>query len=387
MISKAEKSLYKNLIKVCNSSDDSKFFFKDVTTPFGSTHRIFSYHYASYSDWCLEDALECRGIMFEMDGDKPVRISARPMEKFFNLNETPFTMNLDLTTIKYTMAKADGSLISSFIDNDQLFMKSKTSISSEQSYAALQVINTRPYEEFRARVIELAKAGYTCNMEYVAPDNRIVLPYGERALILLNVRENSTGEYVDLKQVFADSALRPFLVETFNGKLNIEEIRKQEGIEGYVVELESGLKFKLKTDWYCALHRTKDSITKNEALFDAVVNGASDDLRGMFYGDDWAINKINEFEKVHLKYLTNSIAKLTDMHNALRGTDRKTFALQAQTQLKNSNEFYLFSLLMKYYQNGLDSSSMIDNLNSIFMKYFEQFVPEQYVKETIILEK
>ncbi|WP_333997418.1 RNA ligase, partial [Pseudomonas aeruginosa] len=68
-----------------------KFFYKDFTSPFGTQFRIFSYNFASYTDWCLDDALECRGIMFEIDENGPVRIASRPMEKFFNLNETPFT--------------------------------------------------------------------------------------------------------------------------------------------------------------------------------------------------------------------------------------------------------------------------------------------------------
>lgn len=390
MISKKEHNLYKNLMKLTAPKDQSKFFFRDFQTAFGGMYRIFSYNYASYTDWCLPDALECRGIMFEMVDGKPTRIAARPMEKFFNLNETPFTMNLDLNKISVVMAKADGSLISTFIDNNLLFMKSKASISSEQANSALQVINTPAYEKFRLRITEITRDGYTCNMEYVAPNNRIVLPYEKKALILLNIRNNITGEYVPYKELFKDPALRPFLVEAYdlpNSETYIDEIRAMEGIEGFVMQLESGLQFKIKTEWYVALHRTKDSITKNEALFKAVVNGASDDLRGMFAGDDWAINKIDAFEKIHLDYLSNGIGLIEGIYEELRGTERKNFAIKAQTILKGCDQPYFFGILMKAYEKGINSDTIVDQLNDVFMKNFKFYVPDEYKKEVVIEEE
>jgi hypothetical protein len=37
-----------------------------------------------------------------------------------------------------------------------------------------------------------------CNFEYVSPMNRIVLRYLQEELILLRMRDNKTGEYLDL---------------------------------------------------------------------------------------------------------------------------------------------------------------------------------------------
>lgn len=51
-------------------------------------YRIFNYRLASYSDFILPSALECRGIMFEVDfGGRYVNLVCRPMKKFFNVNE------------------------------------------------------------------------------------------------------------------------------------------------------------------------------------------------------------------------------------------------------------------------------------------------------------
>lgn len=84
--------LFKNLMALTGPDDISKFFFKDFKTQLGTKCRIFSYNYASYSDWLKPGALEARGIMFELDDDdQPVRIMARPMEKFFNYAEFDVT--------------------------------------------------------------------------------------------------------------------------------------------------------------------------------------------------------------------------------------------------------------------------------------------------------
>lgn len=379
--------LFTQLMALVDPNDQSKFFYRDFTTLMGTKARVFSYNYASYSDWLQEGALECRGILFEVDEDgNAVRIMSRPMEKFFNLNETPFTMNLDLSKVAYFMDKADGSLVSTFIDKDVLFMKSKTSVSSEQALAANGILNDIDHAALQARALELAKDGFTLNFEYVAPDNRIVLPYDQKALILLNIRHNDTGEYVSYKDIIADAALRPYFVKTFTGFTNVEEdinsIRATEGIEGYVFVMEDGLKFKLKTDWYVALHRTKDSISKNESLFEAVVSGGSDDLRSLFEKDSWALTKIEVFEKIYLTYLRTSIDTLNNLYKELAGKDRKTFATTAQVRLKDSP--YLFGVLMKAFDKGIDTETIVPTLGAVFIKNHKAFVPDEYKKEVVI---
>lgn len=374
--------LFNNLMNLCATTDESKFFFKDFTTRAGNTARIFSYNYASYTDWCLPDALECRGIMFLMRGEKPVRIMARPMEKFFNLGETPFTMNLDLTEVQYLMTKADGSLVSSYIDEGYLYMKSKGSINSEQSQMAMGVLNDIDHEALRDEIATITGEGFTCNFEYVSPCNRIVLPYEKKGLILLNVRDIETGEYIPHETLFKNPVLRPYLTETFEVDQSadwVQQIRDTQNIEGYVAVMTNGLRFKLKTDWYCALHHTKDSITSNERLFGSVVAGASDDLRGMFDGDTMAINKIDEFETVHLNYLQTGLLTLSTLHEQLKGKDRKDYALGAQSALRAIDKEMFFSVFMQQY-NGFDPQKVLEGLNKVFLKNYMQFVPTQYVK-------
>ena len=207
------QELFNNLMELCKDSQ-RKFFYSDDVSASGRTYRIFSYNYASYSDWLLPDALECRGIMFEMDGEKPVRIASRPMEKFFNLNENPFTMNIDLNDVDYILTKEDGSLVSTYLDGDEILFKSKGSIKSEQALMANGILMNINHHRLRDRLKELAEDGFTANFEFVAPTNRIVLAYQEMKIILLNVRENETGEYISYDDIYKDAILRPYLVES-----------------------------------------------------------------------------------------------------------------------------------------------------------------------------
>ena len=174
---KTIKSLFDNLMNLC-SDDNNTFFFVDTTSSMQSKFRIFSYYIASYSEWLKPDALECRGIMFELDdNNNPVRIAARPPKKFFNLFENPFTEDIKDDQVCLAFKKEDGSLISSFIDKGELFLKSKGSLFSQQVLDSQKWL----YDERRKPLLDClkwyAENDITINMEWVSPDNRVVLKY------------------------------------------------------------------------------------------------------------------------------------------------------------------------------------------------------------------
>ncbi|UQJ95286.1 RNA ligase 1 and tail fiber attachment catalyst [Klebsiella phage CPRSA] len=76
-------TLYKQLMQLCGESET--FFFVDQVTVMGTPVRIFNYRMASYTDWLKPGALECRGIMFEMDGDTPYQSSAALWRSFLTM--------------------------------------------------------------------------------------------------------------------------------------------------------------------------------------------------------------------------------------------------------------------------------------------------------------
>ncbi|AUM58399.1 RNA ligase and tail fiber protein attachment catalyst [Proteus phage phiP4-3] len=370
--------LFDNLMALCEY-DRTKFFYNDVNLSIDKKGRIFNYNYASYSDWLLPDALECRGIMFELDKDNnPVKVLSRPMEKFFNLNENPMTMDLDLSKVEYLMDKADGSLISSYLVDGFVYLKSKGSISSEQALEACKLINSEMYSEVRKVIKDNPE--YTFNFEYVAPTNRIVLKYSEPALILLNARHNETGEYIDYDSLKAIKELRPILVTRYEPEEGwVERVYESQGIEGVVAQMSDGTKFKVKSHAYVSLHRTKDSITSNEDLFKAIVEGTSDDLKSLFANDQESLEKIKAFEEVYTQAIHDQVESVKMVYEANLGKDRKDYAINGQTEFNKAGVPQVFSAYMKMY-NGFDYDVLLSCLNDLFVKYYTFFIPEVYKK-------
>lgn len=189
--------LYTQLKSLADTNDG--FYYTDQANQSGIMTRIFGYRVASYSDWLMPGALEARGITFDItDESNPVLI-CRPMHKFFNLFENPFTANINYDNIEHVLNKEDGSLISFYWYNNRLNVKSKMSHNSDQAIKALELLESN--KELYLSVMFHAMACYTLNFEYVAPTNKIVLDYKEPKLILLNIRDTETGEYIPYKDI------------------------------------------------------------------------------------------------------------------------------------------------------------------------------------------
>ena len=351
-----EQELYDDLMQLCNDTgNDHGFVYKDVQHEKGQHRfRIFDYRRASYSDFERKGGLNCRGTMFAMtnNGLQPSRLASLPMEKFFNLNENPFTMNLDLSTIQKAEAKADGSLISTFIcDDNELSLKTRFSISSSQCTAAMAWLEKRPTLQQELRSI--ARKGYTVNMEWCSPDNRIVLSYPESVLTVLNIRNHATGAYVGVEELLVEGS-------TFGSSSNnTHEIKKhwvkqyavpdwkhwiehvvpdQKDIEGYVLHFESGMLVKLKTKWYSAHHGIKQALTTRinpRELFEIVVDGMSDDLRARFHDDERMVQRIDEMESIVIPAYNTMVQSVTDFYESNRNLDRKEYMMKGRRELAN----------------------------------------------------
>ena len=157
---------------------DEAFFYADSVLD-DANYRIFNYRLASYSQWLNDGALECRGVTFEVDDNGDARrLVSWPFTKFFNLNENPFVMDLDLTKVTHVYDKMDGSLISSMVLPDRtMWLKSKGSLFSSQAQAANKLIRQPEHKKLLKFVEGRVRNEFTVIMEYTAPDNRIVVPY------------------------------------------------------------------------------------------------------------------------------------------------------------------------------------------------------------------
>jgi T4 RnlA family RNA ligase len=264
----------------------------------------------------------------------PVELMALPMEKFFNLNENPFTMNLDLTQVKQILLKADGSLISSYREGPELKLKSKGSISSDQCIDAMNWL--RHYPAFHDAVQWLTVNGFTVNMEWCSPTNRIVIGYPTAHLKVLNVRDRFTGEYLprDTWIGLFDPANAIDLVEVDDPIKFVESIPTMtEDVEGYVILLTSGQQVKIKTNKYLSLHHAKDSVNNPRRLFECVLDEGVDDLRGMFFTDEVAMMLIDQMQ-TKVEHLYNSMVhEVETFYQANKHLDRKEYAIKGNAEV------------------------------------------------------
>lgn len=339
MISENQIRIFNNLSKYVQ---EGEVFFASDHIFKGVLYRIFSYRLGAYTPFMQPDALEGRGIMFEIQNELPVRLVCRSMHKFFNLNENPATMDLDISVdnIELVMNKADGSLISTYLDHEgELQLKSKTSLSSDQVHMAWKIVNQDPY--LKDCLTDMTNSGLTVNLEYIGPDNQIVIGYEKADLRILNARYREDGTYLFKPLSEKDAA---YTVQHFEPNYDLKSLENATGFEGVVVVLKTGQWFKLKTPWYAALHHTKDSINSKRRLFECIINEAADDLKAMFFADPISIQKIIDMENLVVPQFRHYVKLVEDFYVANKALDRKSYAIKGQQELKD-----IFSLGMSKY--------------------------------------
>ena len=341
--------------QLSNLVEESEAFYYTDRQLDDKWYRIFNYRLASYTDFLQPSALECRGHMFEVNEEgnnaKVIRLASLPPHKFFNLYENPSTMNLDLSQVDMIMDKKDGSLISTYQHINKLRLKTKGSLESDQALDAMEWLDKKENFEFKQELIAAESAGYTVNMEWVSPTNRIVIGYIQPSLVVLNIRNREDGSYLDVSDI--DTFIFPNILKhwvdeyLFDDPITfIESIPDiKDNIEGVVCRLTDGTYFKCKTLKYLALHHTKDSINTPRRLYETVVEGGSDDMRSLLHDDTVAINLIDQMEKfVEQKYnhLVDTVERFYERNKTL---SRKDYAILGQQELDSK----MFGLAMAKY--------------------------------------
>lgn len=354
-MSEYNQKLFKDLMDLVER--DESFFFKDFNLE-DKVYRIFNYNLASWTSFQQAGAMDCRGAMFEVsDMTNPV-LASLPPQKFFNYEEGG--VDHSICKLGDKMIKMDGSLISTYLHKGQMFLKSKGSLFSSQANDAMSLLDKN--QEFKTELEKLVNQGYTVNLEYTSPTNRIVIAYQEDGLTILSARNHETGENLfatKLKdKLVTDGHSQTMLdkmvsYEDLRGQeiqqiKFVEQIREEKEGEGYVMEFirENGNSYlgKVKNLKYIALHHTKDSVNSPKRLFEAIINEASDDLRTMFGDDPFVLKTIEDMEK-HVQpifnHIINTVNEFVEAHKDLV---RKDFAIKTKQEQPE-----LMGLIMNQY--------------------------------------
>jgi len=353
---------YQNLMNLVKN--DESFFFKDFNLQ-DKTYRIFNYHLASWTSFMAPSALNCRGIMFDVTNQDKVNLVSLPPEKFFNYEEG----GVDHTQGKLgdKMVKMDGSLISTYMHDGEIYFKSKGSLFSSQALDAMKYLNREDQAEFKKELKSLIEMGYTVNLEYTSPENRIVIPYQEEKLTVLSVRSHENGQNyfaTKLKKMLDHlgfETIKENMVhhESLHGQdivqtTFVDQVRAEQEGEGYVVEIvlseEVSYLTKIKNIKYITLHQTKDSVNSPKRLFEAVIEEATDDLRAMFADDAYVLSKIEDMER-HVQPIFNHMIKTVEgFYEENKELSRKDYAIKAKTEHSN----FMGMLMNAYLQQPID---------------------------------
>lgn len=352
--------LYNDLMNAVNTSDKKEFYFDDRVLD-GVKYRIFNYRLVGFDTFTNnENAKWARGTMFDITDEANVKLVCRPMQKFFNYAEGAVKHDSAEVEVLCIHEKLDGSLISTYLHQGELRLKTKGALESTQAKAAEAFLNSPEQAEFKRILTTITKSGCTANLEWTSPDNRIVVGYEKDELRLLNVIKNDTGKL--LFDVFNAINLPEFKAKAYHvedleriksGEYSLTELvdkmHKEEEGEGYVITLfnkstSEVYQVKVKNHKYCNLHKLKDYINSDKTLCELVIRGQTDDIVEAFAQDEAALNKINEMELKVIPIYNKLLLKVEAFTLNNKHLDRKEFAIKAKEELGN-----LLPLVMNLY--------------------------------------
>lgn len=341
-----DKEHYDLLIQLTET--DSEFFYAEQTSD-NKIYHIFNYRLASYESFMnpkVADSyivLSARGIMFDVTDKENIKISSRPMNKFFNIEQG----EVDRSNMKLVgyMDKLDGSLISTYLHNGELKLKTKGSIKSEQAIAAMEWLDLPENSEMKNFLkFHTEKNNLTVNMEWTAPDNQIVLFYPEASLRILNMVNNKNGKILTAENIDKENLVnKDIFVKSHkipNMSLDniIESIRNEQGNEGYILEFSdsegNSHLVKVKNIWYVNLHQIKSNLNTTAKIIETIIDETSDDVRVLFAEDKHFLDNITRLENVVSPRISKIEADIEKFYSDNKELSRKDYAIKAQSELQ-----------------------------------------------------
>jgi RNA ligase len=268
---------------------------------------------------------ECRGLIFHPDGT----IMSRPFHKFFNVGERDETQMhcIDMSQPHTLYEKMDGSMIRPMMVNGVFRLGTKMGV-TDTSIAAEAIYNggTRMWMD------SVMQQNLTPLFEFVSPDNRIVLKYDKPEMVLLALRHNITGEYLDIEGMRSNEF---FSVVPSYGALDgdfdeyIARQRGKEGREGDIIRFDDGHMLKIKNDWYVRIHKVKDKIRTDRHVLALLLANDLDDVYPHL--DEIDYNYVKSFEAKFHAAMIDKVAHLNAVVSkalADAGGDKKKLAIE-----------------------------------------------------------
>lgn len=303
----------------------------------------------TYTDSCTYDrawdeiTINSRGHVFDRKTGECV---ARPFSKFFNLSTTPETMAevLDWASPFRVYEKYDGWLAVLYRQDGKFKISTRGSFHSLGAIAATKWIQTKDLSFLPDEV--------TLCFELISPEQRIILNYGEDIkLVLLAGFNRHTGEEYDHEQLekwAAQAGIEMAQLHPYTSLAEMLEYQaKVEDREGFVIRFSSGLRVKIKTEWYRRLSKILSTLSPI-ALWDVMHEGKvpSDFLVALppeakVIAQGFQDSLEQQYARVYADTLTKAKA-LISHHNE----DRKQIALNREHLKGHPSYSAVFSILL-----------------------------------------
>lgn len=274
-------------------------------------------------------AYEMRGLTFiHQDNDHKRYLM---LHKFFNLNENEDYQLEDLKKhrIVSIQEKLDGSMIRAIkLPNNSIICKTKSGFDNPQSNLANQLLNkNKNLLDFTKECLDNHLAPI---YELCSPLNKIVVDYNESKLILIQLRDESTGSYLD---IYNNPLVAKYSIEKTKNcpivdfETLLEQQKNETHKEGYVVSLENGIKFKIKNQWYLERHRLLDNIAYENKIIELICNETLDDAIALLDKNNEARIYSENIQKFILNKISETFHSCLDLLEKSKNISRKEFAL------------------------------------------------------------
>lgn len=202
---------------------------------------------AQYDRYWTPETIMCRGLILDDAG----RVVARPLPKFFNLDELGPEWQVPPGPFEVT-TKLDGSLGISYPTPDGPAIATRGSFVGAQAMHATDLLRSR----YASLPWDLEHATYL--FEIIYPENRIVVDYGDmNDLILIAVIDTATGADLPLPEWFPNRVARHDAITDLTA---LAAMPSDNG-EGFVVRFADGTRVKIKFAEYVRLHRLLTGVT------------------------------------------------------------------------------------------------------------------------------
>lgn len=289
--------------------------------------------YPPVKDWESAVLRELRGLIVSSVTGK---ILARRFHKFFNVDEIEETNlhNINLNDATY-YDKIDGSLVSPIrLDSNQIVWATRRVIININN----ELTQTNDMSIF---VNKCVSENLTPLFEYCQSTRNVgIINHNEDKLILLAIRDNITGKYIEIENFVSNLNIDIPVVQKINSSMdNIQN--EWINREGIVMVLPNGQRYKWKSKWY-------------KCMSQANYYGGSDNFI-MEYNNRYGT--IQNCPKEYIwKYALSTSNKTKQVNNV---------ELMLFIKRVNSSINYLSQRLLEWYfktQNEISSTSNLDSV-------------------------